>query len=155
MYDGDKLLPNNGVAFRTRMRNRDDLLEQEFAVRVIREIDKCEPAGHREVRTKDGRYISLNELAGGTKGLLLMAYAPELRPYYYRGGGFGDNCIPFMLEIAETVDIKLAVSHLMLMPDYAEVYIENNNKIVRGSLEFGREYGAICYAPDDEGGEEQ
>ena len=66
MYSGDRLLPSNSSMFRVKFRDRDDLLDHEFAKRVIREIDKCEPVGHREVKTADGRYLSLNELAGGT-----------------------------------------------------------------------------------------
>ena len=154
MYEGDELLPSNSTMFRVRMRDREDLLSYEFAQRVIREIDGCEPAGHREVKTSDGRYLSLNELAGGTKGLLMMAYEPKIRPYYFRGGGFGDNCVPYILELCETIDIKLAVGHLWgtADQDFGEVFVENTNKVVKGWLEFANEYSIARFGNNGVGG---
>ena len=63
----------------------------------------------------------------------------------FRGGGFGDNCVPFMLEIAETADIKLALGHLMDMPDDVELFIENSGKVVKGFEEYSREYGVARF----------
>ena len=65
--------------------------------------------------------------------------------YYFRGGGFGDNCVSFILEIAETADIKLALGHLMDMPDDVELFIENSGKVVKGFEEYSHEYGAARF----------
>ena len=153
MYNGDKLLPGNSAIFRSYMRSRNDLLSYEFARRVIKEIDKCEPVGHREVVTEDGVYIPLDELAGGTKGVLCMAYEPRLRPYYYRGSGFGDNMIPYILEASKDVDIKLAVGHLLEIPDDGEIYIENTGVITHGWEEFFGEYVDARFGRELEEGE--
>ena len=82
-----------------------------------------------------------------------MAYEPSLRSYYFRGGGFGDNCVPYIFELCETLDIRLAVGHLLGDPtNFGTVFVENSGKVVSSWREFAIEYSTARFGEDGLGG---
>jgi len=145
MYDGDKLLPNNAVLYNQYLKDRLDILEHDFSRRIIAEIDKSTVLSSRKVQSPFLGEISGTELSGGTKGVLVMRFVTKVHNYYFRGEGFGSNCVPYMLEVAETVDIKLSLSHLMEFPvDGVALYIENSDRLVTTYNEYFADYVKYC-----------
>ena len=106
----------------------DAWLTDEFAVRVIRAIDQSEVLGPNGIQSPYLGVISPEKLAGGTKTLLLMKNCPDM---VFNASTCGDNCAPFILELAENRDLTINLRHLMnfghqpfralLLNDQAEV----------------------------------
>ena len=88
----------------------DSWLTDEFAIKVIRSIDKSEVLGPNGIKSPYLGVISPEKLAGGTKTLLLMKNCPDL---VFNASTCGDNCAPFILELAEDRDLTINLRHLM------------------------------------------
>ena len=85
-------------------------LTDEFARKVIRAIDKSEVLGPNGIQSPFLGVISPEKLAGGTKTLLLMKNCPDM---VFNASACGDNCAPFILELAEDRDLTINLRHLM------------------------------------------
>ena len=145
MYEGKNLLPNNAVLYNQYLKDRSDVLEQPFSMEIIRKIDKSEVIGPRIIQSPLLGEISGSELSGGVKGLLVMKFVPKLHNHYFRGEGFGANCVHYILELAETIDIRLSLAHLMEFPDNGfRMYVENNGHTVVSYNEYAADYAKYC-----------
>ena len=85
-------------------------LTDDFAIRVIRAIDKSDVLGPNAILSPYLGVISPEKLAGGTKTLLLMKNCPDM---VFNASTCGDNCAPFILELAEDRDLTINLRHLM------------------------------------------
>lgn len=88
----------------------DSWLTDDFAVKVIHAIDQSEVLGPNAIQSPFLGVIGPEKLAGGTKTLLLMKNCPEL---IFNASTCGDNCAPFILELAENRDLTINLRHLM------------------------------------------
>ncbi len=88
----------------------DQWLTDAFAARVIRTIDKSEVLGPNAIQSPYLGVISPEKLAGGTKTLLLMRHCPDM---VFNASTCGDNCAPFILELAKDRDLTINLRHLM------------------------------------------
>ena len=75
------------------------------------------------------------ELSSGTKALLILANEENV---LVSGDRMGDNCVPFLLELAEKKDIKITLCHLMQFPEQFEFYCIPQNKVITTSEDFLR-----------------
>ena len=104
-------------------------LTDDFAARAIHTIDKSEVLGPHGIQSPFLGVISPEKLAGGTKTLLLMKHCPDM---VFNASTCGDNCAPFILELAENHDLTINLRHLMnfgkspfrafILNDQAEVH---------------------------------
>lgn len=103
--------------------------------KIIMDVDKSEVIGDRVIDSPVLGIISPRELSGGVKGLILMIFEPELE---FLGSQFGDNCAPWILEIAKSNDITIAFEHIMEFPDIdgLNIHIVNSDKIVNTMEEY-------------------
>lgn len=109
-------------------------LTDEFAVRAIREIDQSEVLGLNAIHSPFLGIISPEKLAGGTKTLLLKKNCPNM---VFNASTCGDNCAPFILELAENHDLTINLRHLMNFgKDTFNAYILNDQAEVHSMREM-------------------
>lgn len=109
-------------------------LNDEFAKKVIYAIDKSEVAGPNAINSPYLGVIPPEKLAGGTKTLLLIRNLPDM---IFNASTCGDNCAPFILELAKDRDITINLRHLMdFGKNCFEATILNDNAVVTNMKEM-------------------
>ena len=88
--------------------------ENDFVKRVIKDIDKAEVLFEEALKDRWGHGMPTEHLSSGSKTLICIYYHPELR---FNGSMMGDNCIPFLMEIAKEKDIRIWLEHFMDLRD--------------------------------------
>lgn len=88
----------------------DNWLTDEFAKRIIKAVDQSEVLGSYAIKSPVLGVISPEKISGGTKTLLLMKNCPDL---VFNASTCGDNCAPFILELAGERDLTINLRHLM------------------------------------------
>ena len=112
----------------------DQWLTDPFAVKVIKKIDRSEVLGPNAIKSPYLGIISPEKLAGGTKTILLMKNRPDL---VFNASTCGDNCAPYILELAEARDLTINLRHLMNFGKKPfEIYVCNDQAIVHTMLEM-------------------
>ena len=134
IYIGDmpEAIYNTSVYFNNTY--LDSWIEDEFAKKIIKSIDKAEVLGPMAVNSKALGVIPVTKLSGGTKTLLLVYNEPQK---VFNASTCGDNCAKWLLRIAKKQDITINLRHLMDFGDgNFEIRILNNNTIVHNMAEF-------------------
>lgn len=127
----------------------DHWLEDDFARRIIKSVDKAEVLGPGAVRSKALGVIPATKLSGGTKTLLLIYNKPEM---IFNASTCGDNCAKWILRIAKKVkvDITINLRHIMDFGDGKfEIKILNNGVIVRDMCELVQYAGLFLQGEDE------
>ena len=79
--------------------------------------------------------ISVKELSGGVKTLMLMAFDESGK--VFNASACGDNCAKWILHIAEKKELTINLRHIMNFGDGDfEAKIMNTGKIIHGMSEF-------------------
>ena len=117
-----------------------DWLNNDFAKRAIFEIDKTKHIKDGYLESPFWGAMSPQKLSTGCKNVLLMKFYPKKAVFY--GTKCGDNCLPFVLEIAKEKDLDIHFQHLMLFPQhvYFDAYIVNQDKMVHSAVEVAEAY---------------
>ena len=115
----------------------EDPLDQE----MIRSVDKGEVCGPNAVNTKALGLIPPTKLSGGVKTLMLIHNQPDK---VFNAHNCGDNCAKWILKIAESKDLTIALEHFMHFPYDFKAKILNTNAIIHNQGEFEKE--ALRYA---------
>lgn len=126
----------------------DNWLEDEFARRIIKAIDKAEILSPGAVRSKALGVIPVTKLSGGTKTLLLIYNKPEM---VFNASTCGDNCAKWILQIAAKVntDIIINLHHIMDFGNKKfEIKIVNNGAIVHDMRELVQYAGLFLHGGD-------
>ena len=119
----------------------DGWLDDEFAKKMIKSIDKADVIGRQAVESKALGVIPVTKISGGLKTLLLIYNEPHK---IFNASTCGDNCAKWILRIAKKTDrdITINLRHVM---DFGngkfEIRILNNNKIVHDMKELVRYAG--------------
>ena len=112
----------------------DSWITDDFAKKVIKDIDKSEVVGPKLIDSKALGSIPVTSLSGGTKTLILMYNEPH---NIFNASTCGDNCAKWILKIASEKDITINLRHVM---DFGtgkfEIKILNNGKIVHNMAEY-------------------
>ena len=113
-------------------------LKHPLVKRMIRDIDKSEVIGDRVIDSPVFGTMSQMELSGGVKALILMLFEPDKE---YFGTACGNNCAPWILEIAKIHDVSIALENIMEFPDIENlnIYIVNSGKVVNTMRDFVNE----------------
>lgn len=150
--------PMDGVIYNTAVffRNvyRDEWLEDDFAKRVIRAVDKSEVVGPHLIESRVLGPIPPEGLSGGVKTLLLINFMPD-KVFY--ASTCGDNCARWLLAIGRKQDVTINLRHMM---DFGKrgftIEIENTGQVVHsmsdlvipaGLLLSGDDPGEVLSAP--------
>ena len=112
----------------------DEWFAEPIAKKIIKEIDKSEVIDRRLIESKVLGRIPPADLSHGTKTLLLMYNCPET---VFNASACGDNCAPWILEIAKLRDITINLHHIMNFGDNDfEIEILNCGKRVHNMAEL-------------------
>ena len=106
--------PMDGVIYNTAVyfRNvyRDEWLEDDFAKRVIRAVDKSEVVGPHLIESRVLGPIPPEGLSGGVKTLLLINFMPDK---VFNASTCGDNCAHWLLAIGRKQDVTINLRHIL------------------------------------------
>ena len=112
----------------------DSWLEDDFAKRVIKGIDKGEILSPSAIKTRALGIIPITKIAGGTKTLLLVKNRPDM---VFNASTCGNNCARFLLEIGKSQDVTINLHHIM---DFGKrpftIHIINTDTDVHTMAEF-------------------
>lgn len=119
----------------------------DFAEKVVEVIDGVKHlSGDVFINERFGA-ITARELSSGAKALILLNNMPEL---LISGDRMGNNCVPFLVELASIKDIKITLCHVMQFPKGFEFYCIPFNKKIQSEDEYlsaweeVRPYEASC-----------
>lgn len=113
----------------------DEWLENDFAKKMIMDVDKSEVVGPHLIQSPVLGPISPRELSGGVKTLLLLAF--DTSGKIFNATACGDNCAKWILEIAKTKPLTISLHHSMNFGDGEyTIKIMNNGVIVHNQEEW-------------------
>ena len=121
----------------------DEWITDPFSVAVIKDIDKSDVLGPRAIDSPYLGSISVKDLSGGVKTLILMKFDESGR--IFNASACGDNCARWICEIARSKDLTINLHHIM---DFSgcegfEAIIVNTGKHVQNYEEYLNEAVSI------------
>ena len=118
-------------------RYEDEWITEDLSVEMIRDVDKSEVLGPHLIESPVLGPISVKEISGGVKTLILMAFDDSGN--VFNASACGDNCAKWILEIGKEKDLTINLRHIMDFGDGEfEIQILNTGEIVHNMLEFIR-----------------
>ncbi len=107
-----------------------------FTVQMIADVDKSTVIGQRVIDSPFLGSISVKELSGGIKTLILMRFDESGK--IFNASACGDNCAKWIFEISKIKDLTINLHHVM---DFSqcenfEAYIKNTEKKVASYTEY-------------------
>ncbi len=116
-------------------RYEDEWITDSLAVDMIKDIDKSTVIGPHLIESPVLGPISVKELSGGVKTLMLLAFDESSN--VFNASACGDNCAKWILKIAQTKDLTINLRHLMNFGSHEfEAKILNTDTIVHNMAEF-------------------
>lgn len=100
-------------------------------------IDKTKAVRDEYLESPVYGAIAPERLSTGCKATILLAVLDD--PHVY-GTRCGDNCIPYILKIAENKDITITLHHCMQFPDKLNAYIIESDTYIGSMEDFIDEY---------------
>lgn len=124
-----------------RQNKKPEWFQDPFVKKFIKAVDGSEVLFDEALKDRWGHGISTEVISTGCKTLCCIYY---LDGWFY-GSLMGDNCIPFLLEIARKKDVNIMLEHCMDIPDedFEKNDIRVNGERV-GSREYEDLYAAWC-----------
>lgn len=92
-------------------RYEDEWITAPLTVKMIQDIDKSEVIGPHLIQSPVLGPISVKDISGGVKTLILMAYDESGK--IFNASACGDNCTPWIVEIAKSKDLTINLHHVM------------------------------------------
>ena len=114
----------------------DGWLDDEFAQKMIKDVDKAVVLSNHAVESKALGVIPVTKISGGLKTLLLIYNDTQK---IFNASTCGDNCAKWILRIAQRAktDITINLRHIMDFGDKEfEIKILNNGVIVHNMGEL-------------------
>lgn len=112
---------------------QDDWIIDDFAKKIILDIDKSEVIDANNIKSPVLGGISPEKLSGGVKTLLLMLHYPGK---IFNASNCGDNCAKWILKIAEQRDFTINLHHVMNFgKEPFEIRILNDRKLKVHNME--------------------
>lgn len=111
--------------------------EDSFVKKFLKGVDGSEVLFEEAIKDKYGHGISTEMISTGCKTLCDIYYDTKGTCFY--GSAMGDNCVPYLVEIARTKEVNIFLEHYMDIP--TEVFEEG---IVR-EMYTGRVLGEYDY----------
>lgn len=113
----------------------DEWIVDPLSVEMIKEVDQSDVVGAHLIDSPILGTISVKELSGGVKTLMLMAFDETGR--VFNASACGDNCAKWILKIGQTKDLTINLRHIMdFGKELFEIKILNTGKMVHNMAEF-------------------
>lgn len=118
----------------------DSWFEDDLIKEMILDVDNTEVITNSYFVSSVLGPINPREISGGVKSLIVMLKTDEI----VWATNCGDNCAKWILKIAESKDLTIALEHFMHFPYDFKAKILNTNAIIHNQGEFEKE--ALRYA---------
>ena len=116
-------------------RYEDEWLTNPLTIEMVKDVDKSEIVGPHLVQSPVLGPISIKELSGGVKTLILMAF--DASGKVFNASACGDNCAKWILKIAEGKELTINLRHIMDFGEGSfEARILNTGQMVHSDREF-------------------
>ena len=116
-------------------RYEDEWLAEPLAIEMVKDVDKSEIISPHLVQSPVLGPISVKELSGGVKTLMLMAFDKSGK--VFNASACGDNCAKWILKIAESRELTINLRHIMDFGEGSfEARILNTGQVVHSDREF-------------------
>ena len=116
-------------------RYEDEWITEKLSVEMIKDVDQSVVVGPRLIDSPVLGAISVKELSGGVKTLILMAFDDSGR--VFNASACGDNCAKWILHIAEEKELTINLRHIMNFgKGEFEARILNTGDVVHNMKEF-------------------
>lgn len=113
----------------------DEWITDPLSVAMIKDVDKSQVVGPHLIESPVLGPISVKEISGGVKTLMLLAFDPSGR--IFNASACGDNCAKWILKIGKEKDLTINLRHLMdFGNDSFEFKILNTGDIVHNMEQF-------------------
>lgn len=107
----------------------DKWITDPLTVEMIKDVDKSEVIGPHLIESPVLGPISVKEISGGVKTLILMAFDDSGR--IFNASACGNNCAKWILEIGKRKDLTINLRHIMNFGKGPfEIKILNNGEMV-------------------------
>ena len=107
----------------------DEWITDPLTVEMIKDVDKSEVIGPHLIESPVLGPISVKEISGGVKTLILMAFDDSGR--VFNASACGNNCAKWILEIGKKKDLTINLRHIMNFgKEPFEIKILNNGEMV-------------------------
>lgn len=108
----------------------DEWITDPLTVEMIKDVDKSEVIGSHLIESPVLGPISVKEISGGVKTLILMAFDDSGR--IFNASACGNNCAKWILEIGKRKDLTINLRHIMNFgKEPFEIKILNNGEMVQ------------------------
>lgn len=116
-------------------RYEDEWITDKLSIEMIKDVDKSEVISSHLIESSVLGPISVKELSGGVKTLILMAFDESNK--IFNASACGDNCAKWILRIGETKNLTINLRHIMDFGDNKfEIKIINTGEIIHDMIEF-------------------
>lgn len=136
--DRENVIENTSIYFKNTY--RDAWILDDFAKKVIADVDKSKVIGANAIESPVLGMISPLQLSGGCKALLLMRNEPSKT---FNASNCGDNCARWILELAKERDFTINLYHVM---DFGNIDFEarilNSRTLITHNMEEFLDAGA-------------
>ena len=114
----------------------DEWITDPRSVKMIKDIDKSDVLGARVIDSPVLGSISVKELSGGVKTLMLMLFDKSGK--IFNASACGDNCARWIFEISRNNDLTINLHHIMDFSscEFFSAYIINTQKQVNSYNEY-------------------
>lgn len=111
----------------------DDWITDPFVKEMIQDVDHSTVISSHIIDSPVLGAITPRELSGGVKVLILMLKDDS---FIYNMSNCGDNCVKWILKIAEKKDLTVYLQHVMRFEGTFKIQIMNTGKIVCNPEEY-------------------
>lgn len=113
----------------------DEWITDKLSIAMIKDVDQSDVISARLIDSPVLGPISVRELSGGVKTLILMAFDDTDK--IFNASACGDNCAKWILKISESKDLTINLRHIMdFGNEKFEASILNTGEIVHNMEEF-------------------
>lgn len=130
-----------------RKNKKPEWFEDPFVREFLKEIDGSEVLFEEALKDYKGRGISTEMISTGCKTLCDIYYGGDTIFY---GSAMGDNCIPFLMRIAEVKDVTIVLEHYMDFPEhyFKEGKIMISDKVL-GQYDYDDAFSDWCASGEE------
>ena len=113
----------------------DEWITEPLTIEMIKDVDKSEVVSPHLVESPVLGPISVKEISGGVKTLILMAFDETQK--VFNASACGDNCAKWILEIGKRKDLTINLRHIMNFgKEDFEIKILNTGEMVYNMKQF-------------------
>ena len=113
----------------------DEWITEPLTIEMIKDVDKSEVVSSHLIESPVLGPISVKEISGGVKTLILMAFDETQK--VFNASACGDNCAKWILEIGKRKDLTINLRHIMNFgKEDFEIKILNTGEMVYNMKQF-------------------